>query len=182
MKRLSLLVILAWTAGCGTVPHEPSGVAEPRGDAALVYEDTSQDSKASGDLQAKALELFQAGDWAGAEEAYAELVRQDPNHGFGWHHLGYALHAQGKLDEALPAHIRAANSSNREIAGLGAYNACCVYSLQGKKDQAFEWMGQAIEVGFRQMEAFENDPDLDNIRADERFEERLALMSLGYVE
>ncbi len=164
----SAALVLFGAACAATEDHEHHDDGE---DVNLVYEDTSETSTDPAIAEADA--HFQRGDWEMAAEAYAEITSADPNNGVAWHHLGYALHAMGNLEEALPAHIKAANSSDRRIAGLGAYNAACAHALLGDKDKALEWLGQSIEVGFRQWDAFRNDPDLDSLRTDPRFDELL---------
>ena len=166
MKHWTCTLVLAFL---GVACAAPSGHEEQ--EVSLVYEDTSMTASSSAIDEADG--YFQEQNWEMAVEAYQEVTAADPNHGRAWHHLGYALHVLGKLEQAIPAHIKAANSSDAGIAGLGAYNAACAYSLLGDKDKAIEWLGQSIEVGFRRFDAFENDPDLDNIRTHPRFDELL---------
>ncbi|MFN0009004.1 MAG: hypothetical protein ACKVXR_13970 [Planctomycetota bacterium] len=74
-----------------------------------------------------------------------------------------------------------------------AYNLACAYSLKGELDKAFEWIDKAAEWGWgegegqiygmdakgriSEVEMLKQDPDLENVRKDPRFEkviERLA--------
>ena len=71
---------------------------------------------------------FQSSDWETAAATYKKIVEITPQDGSAWHRLGYALHAQQKLDEALEAHMKAASLPG--AAGLGAYNAACVHALK----------------------------------------------------
>ena len=64
-----------------------------------------------------------------------------------------------RLDGALPSLIR-----------ISYYNLACIHSLQGKLDKAFEYMDQAIEQGFRDLDWILIDRDLEPLRADPRFE------------
>ena len=113
--------------------------------------------------------------WDKAAEAYAKLVKVDPENGLAWHHLGYALHALGRLDEALDAHIKAA-----ELPGTGkataTYNIACVYALQKENDKAIEWLKKAAKAGFSNTDHMSLDPDMDNIREDPRYEKIVAAM------
>jgi Flp pilus assembly protein TadD len=50
------------------------------------------------------------------------------------------------------------------------YNVACLYSLQGKVDEAIGCLEEALQGGFRNKEWFENDPDLDPLRGHPRFQ------------
>ena len=60
--------------------------------------------------------------------------------------------------------------------GLTNYNVACMYSLVGKKDEAFRYLDRAIELGGftnEMAKQMEGDSDLDNIRKDPRYAELL---------
>ena len=79
--------------------------------------------------------------------------------------LGYALHMQGKLDEALPLHRQAAASTDH--AAIGNYNVFCVHALRKEKDLAVTAFRKSIEAGLADelsFEHFEDDSDLDSLR------------------
>ena len=42
-------------------------------------------------------------------------------------------------------------------------------AIRGRVDEAFESLDLAVELGFRNIAHIENDPDLANLRKDERF-------------
>ncbi|MGH7594167.1 MAG: protein kinase domain-containing protein [Gemmatimonadales bacterium] len=50
------------------------------------------------------------------------------------------------------------------------YNVACVYSLAGERGDALRCLEQAVQNGFGHREWLENDSDLDQLRADPRFE------------
>jgi TolB-like protein/Flp pilus assembly protein TadD len=56
-----------------------------------------------------------------------------------------------------------------EDAGV-RYNAACLYSLEGKVEEAIRCLEEAFNRGFRNKEWFEKDPDLNPLRADARFQ------------
>jgi adenylate cyclase len=56
-----------------------------------------------------------------------------------------------------------------EDAGV-QYNVACLYSLEGEVDRAIRCLEEAFERGFHNKEWFKNDPDLDPLRADPRFQ------------
>jgi len=123
--------------------------------------------KESSDVRAKADAAFQAKTWPESAELYAKVVAATPDDGTAWHHLGYSLHMIGKLDEALKAHIKAAEFM--QYAGIASYNAACAYSLKNQPDVAFEWLQKAVDSGFNAAQYLDTDTDLDNIRKDARF-------------
>ena len=56
-----------------------------------------------------------------------------------------------------------------EDAGV-CYNVACLYSLEGKVEKAILCLEEAFDRGFHNKEWFENDPDLNPLRADPRFQ------------
>ena len=119
-------------------------------------------------LQTAATKAWEAQKWSEAVPAYRALLEQTPDDGRAWHHLGYALHALGRLEEALGVHKKA--SEFEGVGHIAAYNVACVYALKDKKDLAFEWIEKAVKKGFRGVDYLKEDPDLDSIRSDPRFE------------
>ena len=111
-----------------------------------------------------------------AESMVRAIVSQQPGNGQAWFYLGYSLHIQGKLDEALPAHIVAAGLGQGQTRLLGLYNTACVYSLKDDKDKAFEWLERAFQAGYRNTGQIDGDSDFDNIRADKRYQPLLDRM------
>jgi tetratricopeptide (TPR) repeat protein len=118
-------------------------------------------------LRKEAEGAFAARDFEKAAELLAQLVEIEPKDASAWHRLGYSLHAQGKLDEALQAHLKAAEFPATK--SLGTYNAACVYALKNDKDKAFELLGKAVDAGFSQTDTLDNDTDMDSLRDDPRF-------------
>jgi adenylate cyclase len=77
----------------------------------------------------------------------------------------------GDVDKARQWNERAMQLAPRDPATL--YNAACLFSLMGEIDKAFECLNRAVEHGFANRTWTENDPDLDPIREDPRYEELL---------
>ncbi len=50
------------------------------------------------------------------------------------------------------------------------YNLACAYALLNKIDLAVEWFERAVSDGFNCYPMFQNDPNLDNLRHDPRFQ------------
>lgn len=54
------------------------------------------------------------------------------------------------------------------------YNLACAYSRQGRKTPAFDSLKKAVELGYRAADQIKNDPDLESLRGDPRFDAILA--------
>jgi serine/threonine protein kinase len=80
----------------------------------------------------------------------------------------YDLHMEGRLDEAIIAHLKAAQHPSKR--GIATYNVGCAWSLKGEKDKAFEALTNAIDYGFNDQRQFDTDSDLDSLRDDKRFD------------
>src|SRR5205085_938645 len=55
----------------------------------------------------QAWNTHQAGDVAGAERVYRQVVAAQPNHAAAWCYLGMACHDQDRFEEAIAAYQRA---------------------------------------------------------------------------
>lgn len=121
------------------------------------------------------------GDYAAAEKVYREALSIHPNHEDAILHLGYAIHMQGRIEDALPWHERASQSANCQ--GLGHYNMACVHALKGDTDQAFQHLNQAIRFKVTHnlsVEQIKKDSDLESLREDARF--AMAMEELAKLE
>jgi hypothetical protein len=116
----------------------------------------------------QAAAVLQGGDAAGAEALLRQVVAADEDDGRAWFLLGYALHAQGELDEAHECHIRAQDTP--EVRTLAIYNHACVHALWGEKDSALQLLEDAVAEGFDRREQLLEDPDLAGLRGEERFQ------------
>ena len=117
----------------------------------------------------EAMQLVQNEDWAAAKEAFQAIVDDDDSNNQAWFYLSYVTHANGELDEAIKLHKKIAK--NPQFKPIALYNLGCAYSLQGKKDKAFEALEEARKAGFNNIAQVAGDSDLDNLRSDPRFEE-----------
>jgi hypothetical protein len=118
---------------------------------------------------AKIQAAVEAQDFSTAETQARALVDADPGSFDGWFFLGYALHAQGKFQEALPAHLEAAKSPRRATSSVAHYNAGCAYALAGEKDKAIEQLTLAVDQKVSADAQFDGDPDLATLASDPRF-------------
>jgi putative intracellular protease/amidase len=115
-------------------------------------------------------------DYDKAVETHRALTAAAPDDVKAWHHLGYALHALGRMEEALAAHQKGAAlfDKDQESGRLCTYNTACALAILGKKDDALLWLQKAVDRGFTRRAAIEQDPDFASLREDERFAKLLA--------
>ncbi len=99
---------------------------------------------------------------------FRAVTEAQPNHAGAWFFLGYCLHADGQLDEAIEAHTRAA--AFPQVAGTALYNLGCAHALQGNPDEAFRALQRAVDTGMPNQPQWDSDPDLDSLRDDPRWE------------
>ena len=50
------------------------------------------------------------------------------------------------------------------------YNAACCYALLGRTDEAFAWLGQSLDAGWRDVDHLRADTDFQSLHADPRWE------------
>ncbi len=116
-----------------------------------------------------------AEDYASMESMCREIVAEDTGNAQGWFLLGYALHAQGELDEAVLMHIRA--TSFPQTAPLAYYNLGCAQSLKGNADQAFKALEKAVSLGVTNVHQYRGDSDLNNLHDDPRWKDLMDSIS-----
>lgn len=107
------------------------------------------------------------GKWKEAAAAYESITGRRPDDGRAHYYLGFCRLQGGELDGALAAFERA-----RELKRWlpqTAYYTASAYALKGDKERAFEWLGQAIKLGFTDKETIRTDEKLSSLREDPRF-------------
>lgn len=132
--------------------------------AFLIGQEPAVDLK---QVRAQAAEAVESGDFAAAAASFKKLTAANPKDAQAWHMLGYSLHMAGKLDEALPAHMKAAEF--KQTAGIATYNVACVHALKGNADEAFAWLDKCVAAGFSDLAQLQGDADFAAIRKDPRF-------------
>ena len=95
--------------------------------------------------------------------------------------IGLAQLLTGKVKEAIPTWKEAIElaKSTSQPEGLGAnshYNMACAYSLDSQLDEAFAHLKKSFDMGLADQVAMlkkhaQGDPDLENMRKDERWKE-----------
>ncbi|MGD8377594.1 MAG: tetratricopeptide repeat protein, partial [Acidobacteriota bacterium] len=100
--------------------------------------------------------------------ALRAILKDHPDYGLAWGNLGVVLQYQGDLDGAIDAYEHALASD--ATADTARYNLACAYALKGDADEAFRWLEELQDRGFRGLDALRTDPDLEPLRGDPRFE------------
>ncbi len=106
-------------------------------------------------------------DWKLAAEKFQAVIDENESDGRAWFMLGYCLHADGKLDEAIVAHKRAATFPGAKRVAL--YNLACAYALKGKREAVIQALQGAVDAGFIAREPIVEDSDFDALRDDPEF-------------
>jgi hypothetical protein len=118
-------------------------------------------------LRQEANAALKAKDFDTAAAAFKKITTADPKDGQAWQLLGYSLHVAGKLDEALPAHTKAAEFP--KFAPVATYNIACVHALKGNADEAFAWLEKCVAGGFADVDQLTGDEDFKTLRSDPRY-------------
>ncbi|MEQ8768006.1 MAG: FG-GAP-like repeat-containing protein [Planctomycetota bacterium] len=117
---------------------------------------------------AEGQKLLKEGHLKEAADAFRKVTLSQPKNGQAWMLLGYALHAQGKFEEALPCHRKAATLPG-PVAGTAGYNAACALARLDRKDLAFQALSAAIRTGNVDVRSIAKDEDLASLHSDVRF-------------
>ncbi len=117
---------------------------------------------------------MQNSDYALVEDLCREIVADDSSNAQAWFLLGYGLHAQGELDEAMMVHLKA--TTFPQTAPLAYYNLGCAHALKGNTDQAFTALTKAQGLGIVNPQQYLGDTDLRSLHDDARWGELLKSM------
>lgn len=124
-----------------------------------------------GDMIQRGIQKAGSEEYSEAVELLKEALKIDADNERANFYYGFSLHMSGDIDAAMPYHERSAATDFYK--GLGNYNMACVYSLKGKTEQALEHLEAAIDAGFQDFDHMSEDPDMDNIREDDRYKKLL---------
>lgn len=122
------------------------------------------------ELTAAAQREVNQGNLVAAEKSCREALAIQPRHGEAATQLGYVLHLQGRLEDALPWHQLAARTGDSRA--MGNYNLACYYALKAQTDLAFEHLQRAIRMGLSRclsVQRVKQDDDLKTMVTDPRF-------------
>jgi tetratricopeptide (TPR) repeat protein len=98
---------------------------------------------------------------------YEGVLKENPNFVEALIALGEIYTKKGMYDKGLK--IDKKLSRLRPDNPIIHYNLACSLSLLGELSNSFKAIKQAIELGYNDFIFMNNDPDLANLRSDERF-------------
>jgi serine/threonine protein kinase len=95
--------------------------------------------------------------------------------------LGRVLVENGKYEDAKKIYLEiidkmrsgAAEAEHGDVSVLW-YNLACLATRSGRRDEAFAYLDNAIDAGFRDARSMSTDPDLKPLQTDSRFNELVA--------
>ena len=126
------------------------------------------------DLEAQARAKMTGEQWTEAAELWRRLVDANPTMPRYWDQLGHARLRTSDYKSAIAAF----HKSFELGAGYpfnATYNIACGYALMGDKEQALEWLGKSLDMGFRNLQNVRTDADLKSLHGDPRFIKLAAL-------
>lgn len=104
-----------------------------------------------------------------AESLYKEILKENPSLNLVTYKLASLYQSTGKYKLAIENYLKLAPNGNPTVL----YNLACAYSRLGKKTEAFNALEKSIAKGFTQVSLAKTDPDLENIRGNEKFDKLL---------
>lgn len=96
------------------------------------------------------------------------VIAHEPAHVDALQMLGGALTRLGRHEEALGVDRKVVHLAPSDP--IAHYNLACSLSNMGAVDDAFRALERAVELGYRDFRFLREDPDLENLRRDARFE------------
>jgi tetratricopeptide (TPR) repeat protein len=126
----------------------------------------------------RAFMLYYRGETASAAELVGEVLASHPEMDSVRPLLAMCLSRQGQLEAAratLTERVKASAAIDPDIA----YWLASAFALDGEREQAFEWLGRAINLGREDRTWFERDPDWEALREDPRFKQLMNRIETG---
>jgi len=125
----------------------------------------------------QAVVLGRRGDTAEAVRILREVLEEHPTMDGIRPLLAQQLIKRGETDaarEQLNDRVREAAEADHDIA----YWLATTHALLGDRDDAFHWLGRAIDLGNENRDWFESDPSWESLRSDSRFAELMRRIEL----
>ena len=120
---------------------------------------------------------FNRGEYDRAEAMVLRIIDATPARAEAWFWLGQIRMQMPRHAEAISAFLAAREFGrhSRIITEYAPYNIACLYALAGEPDRALAWLETAVLAGFDRISLLRNDPDLDALRDDPRFQQCVQL-------
>ncbi len=100
-----------------------------------------------------------------AENLYLEVIKSNPADNQAIFKLASLYYSEKKYDQAIKNYLILAPNKNPIVL----YNLACTYSLNKNKQEALNYLQEALNNGFSPVSLLKTDPDLTNIRGDKKF-------------
>jgi tetratricopeptide (TPR) repeat protein len=105
---------------------------------------------------------------------YENVIAREPENIEALFALGNAYTKRGRYEDGLAIDMKLVRLMPED--GTVRYNLACSYSLLGDAERALEELGNAIELGYDDMDLLRTDPDLENARRHPRFTELISML------
>lgn len=102
---------------------------------------------------------------------FEELLKDNPDYVDALIPLGDTYTKRGLYEKGLAVDQRLTDL--RPLDPVVHYNLACSYSLLGKVDPAIKSLEKAMRLGYADFGFMHKDPDLENVRKDDRYNELL---------
>ena len=109
------------------------------------------------------------GNWEEAVTHYRMALHHNKNFEEAYVNLSTAYLSGKKLNESqkILSTLEEINPSNPSLH----YNLACYHALTGQEGPALNALQRAVELGLKNLESIETDPDLENLRSNPKFEQ-----------
>lgn len=175
-------MLLAILAGCTAHHAKQESASDDQGVICDKDTDTfciENDQQRSVKLNQQGFELASMGKYDEALKLFEQAIELDDSNQEYYYNKGVAYSFKGMVAEEEAAYLEGLKTKpvaqnfhrrNPTLADI-YYNLVCLYALQGKKEQAFEYLSKLTALDFEEPFRFSpNDKDLDSLRDDPRFQ------------
>jgi tetratricopeptide (TPR) repeat protein len=112
-------------------------------------------------------------------EFLGKFLKTNPNHLHALQDYGHALTHLGRHKEALEVDYKLTQLMPDDP--IARYNLACDYSNLNMIEKSLEALEKAIKLGYNDFEFMKSDPDLENLRKDDRFYKLIEKYQGGYI-
>jgi len=116
--------------------------------------------------------LLQAESWSEAVRAFVVIADREPDNPAAWSGLGSALFGQQSYLRAGEAWKRAESLDFRPPQTR--FNLARAYAAAGKKQDALDWLEQAVEAGYSNVGRLTGATEFGGLKGDPRFQQLVA--------
>lgn len=121
----------------------------------------AQEQAVTAEQRKAANEYYQSQNWTKAIESYEKISQAEPQNPNALIRLGNSYYQLKKYQEAITAFEKA---EKIKVNPNNSYNLAAVYSILDQEEKAVFWMNKAISAGFNNINLFQTDADLANLR------------------